>query len=155
MYKNLSPPVKALVDQFKDTGNRYAVNDLHSAATGDEGIKKFYKRNTPEELMAASNFLEIWFYKCEDVGSEPSDDEFDIIDFLGGPTGDDWIAFEENINKIEEHLRWFLSQKYFDEQDVPVSELEDEMREDFDLPDSIDFNGLVELVRKKASEGYS
>ena len=130
MYEQLPHNVKVIVDQFKDTGAKYAVNDLHAAGSGDEGLKKYYRNNTPEELKAASRFLEMWFYDCpQDMGPP-----FDIEDFLGENT---WIMYAENINDIEENLQWYL-----DTEDIDL--------EDFDMS----FEQLVAMIRKKADEGY-
>ncbi len=131
-YNNLPRPVKEIVDLFKDTGDRYAVVDLNAAATGDEALKSYYPHNTADELMAASDFLEMWFYKCpEDMGAQETEEEFDILDFLGENT---WIAEPENFDDIEDNLQWFI----------------DEIL-DGELPDFIDFDQLVALVRQAAS----
>ena len=129
MYESLPTKVKILVDRFKDSGGRYAINDLYSAALGDEALKSYYPDYENEELMMASNFLEQWFVDCEGIGPA-----FDIEDFLGN---NDWIMNAENIDDIEENLEWFI-------------ETEDIDLEDFD----VSFEQLVAMIRKKADEGY-
>ena len=129
LYEALPWNIKDLVDRFKDSGDRFAVNDLYAAGHGDEDLKSYYPNYSNEELVAASDFLQTWFQECKDVGPA-----FDIEEFLGD---EEWIAYDENIDDIEENLKWFLNNEEIDLDELGMS-----------------FEQLVELIRKEAEKGY-